>query len=202
MQLAELYYYSIIMNLFDGAEKIVFNCGMSIQRTEMGKRIRGIRKKAEMNQEQFGATLGVVKSSISGYESGDGTPSIEALIKIAEIGQVTLDWLLTGSERDYQLLPTPKTVYPLSEDDKNALTAAESLLKWRGLNDRFAVAEVVAPVDAKAQLSDEEHRLVNAFRLLDRKIQESILIQVEMTAEGLRKSGKKEPQGGGLTEAV
>ena len=63
----------------------------------MGLRIREIRKGLGKNQEEFGRVLGgTSKSAVSSYEAGDSAPSPETLATIAEIGGVTLDWLITG----------------------------------------------------------------------------------------------------------
>lgn len=41
--------------------------------------------------------LGVGKSSISGYENGEGCP-LDSLITIAQLGKISLDWLVTGQD--------------------------------------------------------------------------------------------------------
>ncbi len=61
---------------------------------KVGERIRAIRGK--QTQTEFAAVLGVKKQNyISRYERGR-IPSPDLLVRIAEIGQVTTDWLLTG----------------------------------------------------------------------------------------------------------
>lgn len=75
-----------------------------------------------MNQDQFGAVLGVVKSSISGYETGDGSPSIEALLKIASIGNVSIEWLLTGKDLAIGQGSPPSTIEKIKESSLTADT--------------------------------------------------------------------------------
>ncbi len=61
---------------------------------QVGQRIRMIRNR--MTQTDFAKVLGVYKQNyISRYERGR-VPSPDLLIKIADHGKVTLDWLLTG----------------------------------------------------------------------------------------------------------
>ena len=61
---------------------------------QVGQRIRAIRGK--VTQTDFAKILGVHKQNyISRYERGR-VPSPELLIKIADYGKVSLDWLLTG----------------------------------------------------------------------------------------------------------
>jgi len=61
---------------------------------EVGERIRAVRGK--QTQTEFAEVLGVKKQNyISRYERGR-IPSPDLLVRIAEIGRVTTDWLLTG----------------------------------------------------------------------------------------------------------
>ena len=61
---------------------------------QVGQRIRRIRGK--LTQTEFAKILGVYKQNyISRYERGR-VPSPDLLIRIADYGKVTLDWMLTG----------------------------------------------------------------------------------------------------------
>lgn len=61
---------------------------------QVGQRIRAIR--GRMTQTDFAKVLGVYKQNyISRYERGR-VPSPDLLIKIADLGKASLDWLLTG----------------------------------------------------------------------------------------------------------
>ena len=62
--------------------------------TQVGQRIRLIRGK--MNQTNFARVIGVRKQNyVSRYEGGR-IPNPGLLVKIANHGKVTVDWLLTG----------------------------------------------------------------------------------------------------------
>lgn len=52
-----------------------------------------------MNQGEFGEILGIKRSAVSKYENGESSPDPESLAKIAELGEVTIDWLVTGKEK-------------------------------------------------------------------------------------------------------
>jgi transcriptional regulator with XRE-family HTH domain len=65
---------------------------------KIGERIRVIRQRLKMSQEKLAQELGVAHNSVSSYETGDAYPSVPGLIKMAEVGNVTLDWLLLGHE--------------------------------------------------------------------------------------------------------
>ncbi|MFQ5587850.1 MAG: helix-turn-helix domain-containing protein [Nitrospiria bacterium] len=61
---------------------------------KVGERIRAVRGK--QTQTEFANVLGVKKQNyISRYERGR-IPSPDLLVRIAEVGRVTTDWLLTG----------------------------------------------------------------------------------------------------------
>jgi transcriptional regulator with XRE-family HTH domain len=73
---------------------------------QVGQRIRMIR--GRMTQTDFAKVLGVYKQNyISRYERGR-VPSPDLLIKIADHGRVTLDWLLTGKGGSKKFSMGPK----------------------------------------------------------------------------------------------
>jgi transcriptional regulator with XRE-family HTH domain len=78
---------------------------MSELKKEIGRRIKAVRKQKKMSLEALGAVIGVGKSSVHGYEAGENYPTPEALIKIAELGDKSLDWLLTGSTDEARTYP-------------------------------------------------------------------------------------------------
>ena len=66
----------------------------NVSKSQVGQRIRAIRGK--MNQTDFARTIGVRKQNyVSRYEHGR-IPNPELLVRIANYGKVTVDWLLTG----------------------------------------------------------------------------------------------------------
>jgi transcriptional regulator with XRE-family HTH domain len=64
---------------------------------EVGKRIREVRQRLNLTQAEFGKRLGVKKLSIVRYESG-AVSRLDVLRKTANLGDVTLAWLLQGEE--------------------------------------------------------------------------------------------------------
>lgn len=72
---------------------------MDKENKEIGRRIKEVRESLGLTQEELGQKLGVEKASISKYEAGGakrGVP-VASLLKIAEIGGVSLDEL-SGNE--------------------------------------------------------------------------------------------------------
>lgn len=60
---------------------------------KLSDRIKELRKSDDMTQEQFGQRFGVVKSTVSLYESGKSTPNDELQKKICEYFNISLDYL-------------------------------------------------------------------------------------------------------------
>jgi transcriptional regulator with XRE-family HTH domain len=85
----------------------------------IGKRLRELRKKRSMTQEQLASYLQTAKSTISQYENDINEPDLRTLIRIADLFEVTLDELV-GREQPYK-----------TADDRNA----GGLLKEEGLTE-------------------------------------------------------------------
>ncbi len=67
---------------------------------ELGERIKEKRISLELSQKQLSELIGVHQTSISQYESGEKTPSIEVLIKLVKALDTTADYLLCLTEFD------------------------------------------------------------------------------------------------------
>ncbi len=67
----------------------------------LGKRIRELRKANRLSQVSLAAKLGVSKQSISNWENGNILPSIDMLIRLADIFSVSTDYLLGRDEKQY-----------------------------------------------------------------------------------------------------
>lgn len=69
----------------------------------LGKRIALIRKRLELNQKVFAEKLNVSQQQISFYENDRVSCDNSTLLRISEIGGVSLEWLLTGVEKSFTL---------------------------------------------------------------------------------------------------
>ena len=67
----------------------------------LGKRIRALRKANRLSQVSLAAKLGVSKQSISNWENGNILPSIDMLIRIADVFSVSTDYLLGRDKNHY-----------------------------------------------------------------------------------------------------
>lgn len=68
-----------------------------------GKRLKELRENQGITQSDLAASLNVSRQSISGYENNSVEPSLDIIVKIADIFNVSLDYLLCRSKEKYNL---------------------------------------------------------------------------------------------------
>ncbi|WP_292300466.1 helix-turn-helix transcriptional regulator [Megasphaera sp.] len=59
-----------------------------------GEKLKSCRKNMRLNQKEFGQKIGVAESTVSLYESNKRFPDADTLKKIANLFDVSLDYLL------------------------------------------------------------------------------------------------------------
>ena len=64
----------------------------------LANQIMNLRKKAGMSQLQLAEKLNVGPSAIGMYEQGRRMPAVDMLIKMANLFEISLDYLITGRE--------------------------------------------------------------------------------------------------------
>jgi transcriptional regulator with XRE-family HTH domain len=98
----------------------------------LGTRIRRLRQERDWSQAQLAKKLSVHQKQISGYERDVHVPSTELLIRLAELFDVSLDFLafedredLKGGAQisDRELLEKLEEIDKLSESDKTTVKA-------------------------------------------------------------------------------
>jgi len=67
----------------------------------LSKQIVQLRKKKGMSQSQLAKALAVSPSAIGMYEQGRRVPTLDIIIAMAQLFEVSLDYLLTGTESCY-----------------------------------------------------------------------------------------------------
>ena len=65
---------------------------------EFSERLKELRKQAHLTQVELASKLGIVQSSYADWERGKKKPTQENLIKIAQILNVSVDYLVGNSE--------------------------------------------------------------------------------------------------------
>ncbi|MBN2830371.1 MAG: helix-turn-helix domain-containing protein [Candidatus Cloacimonetes bacterium] len=67
----------------------------------VGERIIALRKEVEMSQLKLAELLGIKAAAVSQFENGKTNPSIETLLRVADIFGASLHWLLKGEGEQY-----------------------------------------------------------------------------------------------------
>ena len=98
---------------------------MYFNREDYGSRIRSLRKKRGLTQEQLAEKMNVSTPYIAKIETGKQTGPVELAVEFAAFFDVSLDYLLVG-KGDF------------AEEQKRGLRMAISLLSnWRHLSKNF-----------------------------------------------------------------
>lgn len=65
----------------------------------IAERLQELRKQSGYSQEQVAEMLGLSRQAISKWESGQGKPEIDNIVKLTEIYNVSADYILLGTEK-------------------------------------------------------------------------------------------------------
>lgn len=68
---------------------------------ELNIKLKTLRKEHGYTQEQIADILNLTRSSIANYENGINEPSISILVAIADLYNVSLDWLTGRTKTRY-----------------------------------------------------------------------------------------------------
>lgn len=90
----------------------------------IGERITQLRKQHSLSQEELAKKAGVSRTIIGNYERNSNTPSIEVLVKLAKIFNVSVDFLIGEGELssfDKSLLKRIEDIEKLDSETKEHL---------------------------------------------------------------------------------
>lgn len=113
------------------------------------KRIRELRKNLGLTQSEFAEKIGVDSKMISYYENGKSLPSVDALVKIAELFDVSIDYLLLENAPkrslkqmgDVELMEQISELDKLTEEDRESIKhIIKSLITKNKVKDLMASA--------------------------------------------------------------
>jgi transcriptional regulator with XRE-family HTH domain len=88
----------------------------------IGERITQLRKQHHLSQEELAKRAQVSRTIIGNYERNTNTPSIEVLVKLARVFNVTVDYLIGEgqlSSLDKDTIKRIEDIENLSEENKN-----------------------------------------------------------------------------------
>ena len=94
----------------------------------LNERIKLLRKEKNWSQDELAKLIQTDARQISRYENGKITPSVEVLVKLAEVFDVSIDYLLIEKAvrsplrlDDSRLLERLQEIKSLSEEDRSSL---------------------------------------------------------------------------------
>jgi transcriptional regulator with XRE-family HTH domain len=105
----------------------------------LGQRLRRCRERMGWSQIDVAAKMGTSNMNISHYERDTRQPDIATLVRFAELYNVSVQWLMTGSDVSpqqtdiYDLLQRDNCTYrnvPLTEDDKQRIRDFMTGMLW------------------------------------------------------------------------
>ena len=90
------------------------NIAVKVESTAVCKRIDFLRRQNSLSQEQLAKVLQVSQPAISKYLR-DRIPPAETLLKLAQLGQTTVEWILSG-QKSYAYGQTAAEVHETQMD--------------------------------------------------------------------------------------
>lgn len=67
---------------------------------EFHERLKAIREKKDIKQKDAADKVGIKNNTLSSYESGDRKPDYDTLIKLADLYEVSVEYLLRGKSNE------------------------------------------------------------------------------------------------------
>lgn len=106
----------------------------------IGIRIKQLRKANNLNQTELAEKLNLSASVISYIEAGKSTPTIEAATKMAEIFNVSLDYLVTGKEGTSEINEEEREVLEIMRRDMDFSEAVKKAASFKKKAINFLVS--------------------------------------------------------------
>lgn len=158
------------------------------------EKLKEIRKKEGISQEQLAEKIGVSRQAITKWETGKGLPDVENMVIIAEIFKTTIDELLMDSvtkEVPKTSKYTSETIYDIDCEkhfDINIGSAAAILLS-SGDDEKLHIklsSETLENLDSifKIRLDEKKNKLdvicINKNKLSRYEAEESLTVEIAL----------------------
>lgn len=114
----------------------------------MGNRLKSLREKRGLKQNRVAQMLGVHNSTLAKYESGEREADNETLTKLADIYEVSVNYLLTGNREQKEIpdnLNLPIFSRRLSEGIKQKEIPIEKLAKECNVTQEYIQELMTSP---------------------------------------------------------
>lgn len=158
------------------------------------EKLKEIRKKEGLSQEQLAEKIGVSRQAITKWETGKGLPDVENMVIIAEIFKTTLDELLRDSAaKQKQETPvyTSETIYDIDCEkhfDVDIGNAATIILS-SGTDEKLHIklsSETIENLDTvfKIKMDENKNRLdigcLNKNKLSRYELEDSLTVEITL----------------------
>lgn len=96
----------------------------------LDERLKEARKNAGLSQKEVSERTGIAKSTLSEYESGKTTPTMNALYKIMNVIGVSADFLFQDDVENHETILTERESELIGYSRKLSENNQEKLLKY------------------------------------------------------------------------
>jgi len=149
--------------------------------TILAENLKTIRKSLNCTQMAVSDVLDIGFRTYVRYEAGERDAPVSVLVKLAKLGNISLDRMLT-SKITSKDLKNPDMATPPEKSAKLEITGGsleKGRLTFKGLMDDFFVAT-----------NNNEKKLLNTFRKMDRLKKEKCLLEAEWLLKNYKASKK------------
>lgn len=129
-----------------------------LNKKEIGKRIKRLRKDKDLKQWQMADILGATQPAIHKYENGI-LPEVKRLLELARVGNTTIEWILTGrhwengsEERDrmpIEIYRLAERFHRFSEGQRRILASALDMLEKASHRVREKTSREISETDVQ-----------------------------------------------------
>jgi transcriptional regulator with XRE-family HTH domain len=169
-----------------------------LNKKEIGKRIKRLRKEKDLKQWQMADILGATQPAIHKYENGI-LPEVKRLLELARVGNTTVEWILTGQHwengaEDRERIPAEvyhlaERLHRFTEGQRRTLASALDMLEKAAQRIREKTQREISDSDVQ-----DVARVLREFDLVTRKAIVAALGVHEAIMESLVESQVREFQ--------
>jgi transcriptional regulator with XRE-family HTH domain len=127
-------YKNDVKTEFNMAMKVI--SAKKVRRVAVANRLKALRKEAQKTQKEVADATGINDMTLAGYEGNRAEPHIEALVRLADFYQVSLDYLMcrTDTKNEFNTLE-----YRARDEERNEVNKRLQELEQELANIRNAI---------------------------------------------------------------